>query len=173
MRELQGELRGITARVWEVFAARAGPLCLGCSGVVYQSSMPSPCLAMPAHSYTYCSLSPTPPLPTPHLPDTHAITPTHTYLTHPIARHHHHHHHPQAEEGEHVMALSGGEREELLGHLKAKWATLNAAFQALPFTTDTPAKARRKEALEAQLAQAEADIKSLAHGGTVYVVLDM
>jgi hypothetical protein len=37
---------------------------------------------------------------------------------------------------------------------------------------DTPAKARRKEALEAQLGQCEADIKSLQHGGTVYVVLD-
>ena len=35
-----------------------------------------------------------------------------------------------------------------------------------------PLQARRKEQLEAQLAQAEADIKSLQHGGTVYVVMD-
>jgi hypothetical protein len=141
------------------------------------------------------------------------------------------------------MALSEGERAELLGHLKAKWAQLNTAFQKLPFMVggsqpasqrcwpapvgwsvadwpgprqaddcqtyslpwsahmigvggvlcwrqprdtngqgarcrcrhtqvDTPAKARRKEALEAQLAQCETDIKSLQHGSTVYVVLD-
>ena len=43
-----------------------------------------------------------------------------------------------------MLALSEDERAELLGHLKAKWAQLNTAFQKLPFMVDTPAKVRRE-----------------------------
>jgi hypothetical protein len=62
------------------------------------------------------------------------------------------------------------ERAELLAHLKAKWATVNAAYLKLGFVLDIESKIKRKEALEAELAGIEADIRRLGRGDVVLVV---
>ncbi|GBG00237.1 enkurin [Raphidocelis subcapitata] len=62
------------------------------------------------------------------------------------------------------------ERAELLAHLKAKWAAVNAAYLKLGFVLDIESKIKRKEALEAELAGIEADIRRLARGDVVLVV---
>ena len=65
------------------------------------------------------------------------------------------------------------ERQELLHHLKTKWAEINAAYQTkLGFVLDTPAKKTRKESYERQLAEIEKDIELLSRGSTIVVVPD-
>ena len=71
------------------------------------------------------------------------------------------------------VAMSKEERAELLALLKGKWGVLNAAFQRLPMTLDTPSKRRRKEVLEAQLAQTEHDIQLLQNAVTVLIRNDL
>lgn len=66
--------------------------------------------------------------------------------------------------------LSEEDRMELLRRLKTKWGVLNAAFQKLPLQLDTPSKQRRKEHLETELAQTEADIQLLQLRPTVLVL---
>jgi len=68
--------------------------------------------------------------------------------------------------------MSAEERGELLSHLKAKWAAVNAAYLKFGFVLDIDSKIKRKEALEAELAQIEADIKTLKRGDVVLVVQD-
>jgi hypothetical protein len=65
------------------------------------------------------------------------------------------------------------ERQELLNHLKTKWAEVNKVYQTkLSFVLDTPAKKTRKESLERQLQEIEKDIELLSKGSTVLVVPD-
>ena len=64
------------------------------------------------------------------------------------------------------------ERLQLVRQLKLKWAQTNAQFLRLPFTLDTPAKRRRKEVYEAQLAQIEKDIRFLQHNEKIVVTSD-
>lgn len=64
------------------------------------------------------------------------------------------------------------ERAELLAHLKAKWAALNAAYLKLGFVADTASKVKRREALERDLARVEADVRALQGAGAVVVVPD-
>lgn len=65
------------------------------------------------------------------------------------------------------------EREQLLDHLKTKWAEVNKVYQTkLSFVLDTPAKKTRKESLEKQLQEIEKDIELLSKGSTVMVVPD-
>ena len=61
------------------------------------------------------------------------------------------------------------ERLQLVRQLKLKWAQTNTQFLRLPFTLDTPAKRRRKEVYEAQLAQLEKDIRLLQHNRNIMV----
>lgn len=65
------------------------------------------------------------------------------------------------------------ERQQLLHHLKTKWAEINSAYQTkLSFVLDTPAKKTRKESYERQLAEIEKDIEMLSRGSTIIVVND-
>lgn len=70
-----------------------------------------------------------------------------------------------------MIQLQEHERQELLCKLKIQWGILNAAFQRLPLQLDTPSKKRRKERLEEQLAQTEADINLLQLRPKVMVLL--
>ena len=64
------------------------------------------------------------------------------------------------------------ERLQLVRQLKLKWAQINTQFLRLPFTLDTPAKRRRKEVYDAQLAQIEKDIRLLQHNEKIVVTAD-
>jgi hypothetical protein len=70
------------------------------------------------------------------------------------------------------MELPQEERAQLLALLKAKWGEVNTQFLRLPLQLDTPAAKARKEALERQLAQIEADIRLLQRGDRLIVVQD-
>ena len=69
-----------------------------------------------------------------------------------------------------MTPLSDADKHTLLRQLKVRWGNLNAAFQKLPLQLDTPSKQRRKEDLELQLAQTEADIQLLQLRPTVMVL---
>ncbi|WIA21702.1 hypothetical protein OEZ85_000868 [Tetradesmus obliquus] len=71
-----------------------------------------------------------------------------------------------------AVPMSEEERGELLRHLKIKWATLNAEYQKLGFVMDIGSKVKRHEAMEAQLAEIERDIRTLEAGDVVLVVPD-
>ena len=71
-----------------------------------------------------------------------------------------------------IRTVSGEERDELLRHLKIKWAQVNTAYQKMTFTLDTPAKQKRKEQYEAELSEIERDIRMLEKGETILVVED-
>ena len=64
------------------------------------------------------------------------------------------------------------ERLQLVRQLELKWSQTNTQFLRLPFTLDTPAKRRRKEVYEAQLAQIEKDIRLLQHNEKIVVTDD-
>ena len=70
----------------------------------------------------------------------------------------------------HVIQLPEEERQALLRALKIKWGAVNAAYQRLPFSLDTPAKQKRKEGYERQLTDIEKDIGTLSHSETVLVL---
>ena len=70
----------------------------------------------------------------------------------------------------HVTQMSENERQQLLCDLKTKWATVNTAYQKLPFSLDTPAKMKRNETYEKQLTEIEKDVQLLEHGSTVLVL---
>ncbi|DBA96235.1 hypothetical protein WJX82_001012 [Trebouxia sp. C0006] len=78
----------------------------------------------------------------------------------------------QQDHDAHVTQMSEGERQQLLHDLKTKWATVNTAYQKLPFSLDTPAKMKRKETFEKQLTEIEKDVQLLEHGSTVLVLQD-
>ncbi|KAF8059723.1 hypothetical protein HT031_005131 [Scenedesmus sp. PABB004] len=69
-----------------------------------------------------------------------------------------------------AVPMSEEERGELLRHLKMKWAAVNAEYQKLGFVMDIGSKVRRHEAMEAALAEIEADIATLGRGDVVLVV---
>lgn len=72
-----------------------------------------------------------------------------------------------------AQQMSEDERQDLLHHLKTKWAEINQAYQTkLSFVLDTPAKRNRKESYERQLAEIEKDIELLSRGNTIIVVSD-
>jgi hypothetical protein len=73
-------------------------------------------------------------------------------------------------QGQEQMALSPEERRQLLSHLKKKWGTLNSAYQTFSLCIDHQQKKLRKEDLEKQLAECEADIKALERGDVIMVV---
>ncbi|CAK0782801.1 hypothetical protein CVIRNUC_005996 [Coccomyxa viridis] len=77
-----------------------------------------------------------------------------------------------AEEERASKILPEEERLQLVRQLKLKWAQINTQFLRLPFTLDTPAKRRRKEVYEAQLAQIEKDIRLLQHNEKIVVTGD-
>lgn len=64
------------------------------------------------------------------------------------------------------------ERLQLVRQLKLKWAQINTQFLKLPFTLDTPAKRRRKEVYEAQLAQIEKDVQLLQSNEKIVITSD-
>ncbi|GLC35364.1 hypothetical protein PLESTM_000312100 [Pleodorina starrii] len=72
----------------------------------------------------------------------------------------------------HVSQLSPDDRQQLIRHLKAKWGSVNTAYQGLSLTTDTAMKKIRKEAMERDLAEIERDIRTLERGEVVLVVDD-
>lgn len=74
---------------------------------------------------------------------------------------------PPPEEG--VQVLQGEELEGLVHHLKLKWQSLNEAYVRLPCVLDTPSKRRRKEELEAQLAEIERDVRMLSKATAVRI----
>lgn len=69
-----------------------------------------------------------------------------------------------------VAQLDPAERTQLVHHLKLKWSSVNKAYQSMTFTLDTPAKKKRKEQYERQLAEIEKDIQTLEKGDVVLVV---
>lgn len=72
----------------------------------------------------------------------------------------------------HAIQMGEEERQELLRALKGKWGAVNSAYQRLPFSLDTPAKKKRKEAFERQLSEIEKDIRTLSRSSTVLVIQD-
>jgi hypothetical protein len=76
---------------------------------------------------------------------------------------------PQTDQQQ-ASVMSEEERGQLLRHLKEKWAVVNAAYQKLGFVLDVESKVKRREAMEAQLAEIEKDIKILEKGDMVMVV---
>lgn len=71
-----------------------------------------------------------------------------------------------------AQPMGADERLELLGHLKAKWGAVNAAYLKLGFVADIDSAVKRKEGLERELAAIEGDIKRLSRGDVVMVVRD-
>jgi len=74
--------------------------------------------------------------------------------------------------GAQVEQLSNEERQELLRHLKRKWASVNTAYQKQPLSTDTDQKKHRKEEIEKLLAEIEKDIKTLERGDMVLIMAE-
>lgn len=69
-----------------------------------------------------------------------------------------------------VTQLDGAERQQLLRHLKTKWASINTAYQKLSFVCDSDMKKHRKEELERMLGEIERDVKVLERGEMILVV---
>eukprot|EP00892_Ulva_mutabilis_P011911 jgi/Ulvmu1/9092/UM005_0187.1 len=69
-----------------------------------------------------------------------------------------------------VAQLDPADRKQLIHHLKLKWSSVNTAYQTMTFTLDTPAKKKRKETYERQLAEIEKDIELLEKGEVVLIV---
>jgi hypothetical protein len=67
--------------------------------------------------------------------------------------------------------MSDQERAEVLASLKRKWDSVNAKYQKMTHLVklDTTGKIQRKEALEKELNQLEADIEKLANRGRVFI----
>lgn len=70
-----------------------------------------------------------------------------------------------------VSQLSGEERQELVNHLKRKWASVNGAYQKQPLCTDSDQKKHRKEEMERLLAEIEKDIKTLERGDVILIMV--
>jgi len=74
------------------------------------------------------------------------------------------------EPGEELIEMSPGERSELVRALKRKWDAVNAKYQKMACAKlDTVGKIKRKEDMEKELMQIEADIERLERPGPVYV----
>lgn len=75
------------------------------------------------------------------------------------------------EPGEELVEMSAAERNELVRALKRKWDAVNAKYQKMAHTVklDTVGKVKRKEGMEKELVQIEADIERLERPGPVYV----
>lgn len=56
--------------------------------------------------------------------------------------------------------------------MKKKWEEMMKQFQALPFLTDTPPKAKRKAKMEQDLKQLEKDIDLIERHDYIYVYSD-
>ncbi|PNH00446.1 Enkurin [Tetrabaena socialis] len=69
-----------------------------------------------------------------------------------------------------VSQLSPEDRQQLVKHLKAKWGSINTAYQGLSLSVDSAVKKGRKEGLERDLAEIERDIRTLERGEVVLVV---
>ena len=69
-------------------------------------------------------------------------------------------------------ALSEKERHELISALKTKWDAVNKKYQLMCHMVklDTVGKVKRKESMEYELKQLEADIEKLERPGPVYIV---
>ncbi|KAK0163674.1 hypothetical protein PV327_007330 [Microctonus hyperodae] len=65
------------------------------------------------------------------------------------------------------------ERADLLLGMKKKWDELMKQFQALPFLSDTPPKAKRKSQMEENLKQLEKDIDDIERHSYIYVYDDI
>jgi len=74
--------------------------------------------------------------------------------------------------GEKLDPLSEEERHELITALKKKWDAVNQKYQRMCHMVklDTVGKVKRKEGMENELKQLEADIEKLERPGPVYVV---
>lgn len=57
--------------------------------------------------------------------------------------------------------------------MKKKWDELMRQFQALPFLSDTPPKAKRKSKMEENLKQLEKDIDDIERHPYIYVYDDI
>lgn len=73
--------------------------------------------------------------------------------------------------GEALEPLSEDERRELIRALKRKWDSVNEKYQRMCHMVklDTVGKVKRKEGMEHELKQLEADIEKLERPGPVYV----
>ena len=73
--------------------------------------------------------------------------------------------------GEALEPLSEDERRELIRALKPKWDSVNEKYQRMCHMVklDTVGKVKRKEGMEHELKQLEADIEKLERPGPVYV----
>ena len=75
------------------------------------------------------------------------------------------------EDSTQLELMSDEERCEVLASLKRKWDSVNAKYQKMTHLVklDTTGKIQRKEALEKELNQLEADIEKLANRGQVFI----
>ena len=73
--------------------------------------------------------------------------------------------------GAQMEPMSDEERTEVLHALKRKWDSVNAKYQKMTHLVklDTTGKILRKEVLEKELNQLEADIEKLANRGQVFI----
>ena len=73
--------------------------------------------------------------------------------------------------GEALEPLSEDERASLIRALKKKWDSVNEKYQQMTHVVklDTVGKIKRKEGMEHELKQLEADIEKLERPGPVYV----
>ena len=71
-----------------------------------------------------------------------------------------------------AVCASQEERHELITALKKKWDAVNQKYQRMCHMVklDTVGKVKRKEGMENELKQLEADIEKLERPGPVYVV---
>jgi hypothetical protein len=76
-----------------------------------------------------------------------------------------------AKEPERYEEMSEEEREELLFALKTKWNEVNTKYQKVTHLVrlDTLGQLRRKEQMESQLKQIEADIEKISRAGPVLI----
>ena len=75
------------------------------------------------------------------------------------------------EDSTQLELMSDEERSKMLASLKRKWDSVNAKYQKMTHLVklDTTGKIQRKEALEKELNQLEADIEKLANRGQVFI----
>ena len=68
-----------------------------------------------------------------------------------------------------VKQLSEDERQQILAGLRQNWDTLHREYQGLSMFTDTVPKKAKRNAMEAQLNQLEADINRFESHKVIYV----
>ena len=75
----------------------------------------------------------------------------------------------QTQAQSHIRQISEDERVAILGGLRANWEQLHREYQGLSMFTDTIPKKTKRNTMEAQLNQLEADINRFERHGAIFV----